>query len=53
MSVSGIRTACDEDEVARLTGARPARRPCGSTVTGQPAPGCACGAAWPGPYRGR
>jgi hypothetical protein len=30
MSISGIRTAYDEDEVAevtRLTGARPARRP--------------------------
>jgi AraC-like DNA-binding protein len=33
MSISGIRTAYDEDEiaeVARLTGARPARRPAGA-----------------------
>ena len=33
MSISGVRTAYDEDEVAevaRLTGARPARRPAGA-----------------------
>ena len=49
MSISGVRTAYDDDEiaeVARLTGARPARRPRGSPVTGVPAPGCACDPAW-------
>ena len=50
MSISGVRTAYDDDEIAemaRLTGARPPRRPRESPVTGGPAPDCTCDPAWP------
>jgi hypothetical protein len=50
MSISGVRTAYDDDEVAevaRLTGARPGPPPHGSPVTGGPAPGCTRDPAWP------
>lgn len=44
MSLSGVRTAYADAEVARLTGARPARR---HVVTGPAAP-CSCAPPWPG-----
>ena len=49
MSISGVRTAYADDEVAevaRLTGARPARRPA-ARVTGRPTLGCTCDPPWP------
>jgi hypothetical protein len=46
MSISGVRTAYDEDEVARLT-ARPAPSASRVARTGGPVPGCTCRPPWP------
>jgi hypothetical protein len=50
MSISGVRTAYDEDEIAevtRLTGARASPPTRADPVTGGAVPGCMCTSPWP------